>query len=38
MTTLSREEDTMSPSKAQLLWMYEKMVEIRYYEETMAKV
>lgn len=28
----------MEPSKQQLMWMYEKMVEIRQYEETMAKV
>ncbi|MFU1926225.1 thiamine pyrophosphate-dependent dehydrogenase E1 component subunit alpha [Bordetella hinzii] len=28
----------MTPSRSQLLWMYEKMVEIREYEETMAKV
>lgn len=28
----------MSPSNAQVLWMYEKMIEIREYEETMAKV
>lgn len=28
----------MSPSNEHLLWMYEKMVEIRDYEETMAKV
>jgi acetoin:2,6-dichlorophenolindophenol oxidoreductase subunit alpha len=28
----------MNPSKEQLLWMYETMVEIREYEETMAKV
>lgn len=38
MVTENEEEGSMSPSKAQLLWMYEKMVEIRYYEETMAKV
>ncbi len=28
----------MEPTSEQLLWMYEKMVEIREYEETMAKV
>ncbi len=28
----------MEPTTDQLLWMYEKMVEIRHYEETMAKV
>ncbi|MEO8806096.1 MAG: thiamine pyrophosphate-dependent dehydrogenase E1 component subunit alpha [Burkholderiaceae bacterium] len=28
----------MKPSVSQLLWMYEKMVEIRDYEETMARV
>ena len=28
----------MSPSNEQILWMYEKMIEIREYEETMAKV
>ncbi len=28
----------MDPTSEQLLWMYEKMVEIREYEETMAKV
>jgi pyruvate dehydrogenase E1 component alpha subunit len=28
----------MNPSAERLLWMYEKMVEIREYEETMAKV
>lgn len=28
----------MNPSNQHLLWMYEKMVEIREYEETMAKV
>jgi acetoin:2,6-dichlorophenolindophenol oxidoreductase subunit alpha len=28
----------MKPTSEQLLWMYEKMVEIREYEETMAKV
>jgi pyruvate dehydrogenase E1 component alpha subunit len=28
----------MQASKEQLLWMYEKMVEIRHYEETMANV
>ena len=28
----------MNPSNEHLLWMYEKMVEIRDYEETMAKV
>jgi pyruvate dehydrogenase E1 component alpha subunit len=28
----------MEPTAEQLLWMYEKMVEIREYEETMAKV
>jgi len=28
----------MQPSKEKLLWMYEKMVEIRNYEETMANV
>lgn len=28
----------MEPTSKQLLWMYEKMVEIREYEETMAKV
>ena len=28
----------MKPSNEHLLWMYEKMVEIREYEETMAKV
>lgn len=28
----------MEPSSEQLLWMYETMVEIRLYEETMAKV
>lgn len=28
----------MKPTSEQLLWMYEKMVEIRAYEETMAKV
>jgi len=28
----------MTPSNAQLLWMYQTMVEIRDYEETMAKV
>jgi pyruvate dehydrogenase E1 component alpha subunit len=28
----------MEPSNQQLLWMYEKMIEIRLYEETMAKV
>lgn len=28
----------MSPSKEHLLWMYEKMVEIRDYEESMATV
>lgn len=28
----------MEPTSEQLLWMYEKMVEIRVYEETMAKV
>lgn len=28
----------MEPTSDQLLWMYEKMVEIREYEETMAKV
>lgn len=28
----------MNPSAEQQLWMYEKMIEIREYEETMAKV
>jgi TPP-dependent pyruvate/acetoin dehydrogenase alpha subunit len=28
----------MEPSKEQLMWLYEKMVEIRQYEEAMAKV
>lgn len=28
----------MAPSQSQLLWMYEKMVEIREYEDTMAKI
>ena len=28
----------MEPTSEQLMWMYEKMVEIREYEETMAKV
>ncbi|MBX3680840.1 thiamine pyrophosphate-dependent dehydrogenase E1 component subunit alpha [Cognatazoarcus halotolerans] len=28
----------MDPTSEQLLWMYEKMIEIREYEETMAKV
>lgn len=28
----------MKPTSEQLLWMYEKMVEIREYEETMVKV
>lgn len=28
----------MSASEKKLLWMYEKMIEIREYEETMAKV
>jgi TPP-dependent pyruvate/acetoin dehydrogenase alpha subunit len=28
----------MNPSAERLLWMYEKMVEIREYEETMARV
>ncbi len=28
----------MQASKEKLLWMYEKMVEIRHYEETMANV
>lgn len=28
----------MKPTSEQLLWMYEKMVEIREYEETMSKV
>ena len=28
----------MQPAKEKLLWMYEKMVEIRDYEETMANV
>jgi len=28
----------MQPNKEKLLWMYEKMVEIRDYEETMANV
>jgi len=28
----------MEPTSEQLLWMYEKMVEIREYEETMARV
>lgn len=28
----------MKPSNEHLLWMYEKMLEIREYEETMAKV
>jgi pyruvate dehydrogenase E1 component alpha subunit len=28
----------MIPTTEQLLWMYEKMIEIRDYEETMAKV
>ena len=28
----------MSPSSQQLLWMYETMIRIRQYEETMAKV
>ena len=28
----------MKPTSEQLLWMHEKMVEIREYEETMAKV
>lgn len=28
----------MTPSMSQLRWMYEKMVEIRVYEETMARV
>ena len=27
----------MDPTSEQLLWMYEKMIEIREYEETMAK-
>jgi TPP-dependent pyruvate/acetoin dehydrogenase alpha subunit len=28
----------MQVGKEKLLWMYEKMVQIRYYEETMAAV
>lgn len=28
----------MKPTSEQLVWMYEKMIEIREYEETMAKV
>ena len=28
----------MQAGKEKLLWMYEKMVEIRYYEETLAAV
>ncbi|MGO4152562.1 thiamine pyrophosphate-dependent dehydrogenase E1 component subunit alpha [Cupriavidus sp. YAF13] len=28
----------MEPTPSHLLWMYEKMIEIRQYEETMAKV
>jgi len=28
----------MKPSNEHLLWMYEKMIEIREYEETMAKI
>ena len=28
----------MSASREHMLWMYEKMIEIRLYEETMAKV
>lgn len=28
----------MTPTEDQLRWMYEKMVEIRHYEETMARV
>jgi pyruvate dehydrogenase E1 component alpha subunit len=28
----------MQPTREHLLWMYEKMIEIREYEETMAKV
>lgn len=28
----------MKPTSEQLLWMYEKMLEIREYEESMAKV
>ena len=28
----------MQVGKEKLLWMFEKMVQIRYYEETMASV
>ena len=28
----------MNPSNERKLWMYEKMIEIREYEETMARV
>jgi pyruvate dehydrogenase E1 component alpha subunit len=28
----------MTPSKQQLVWMYEKMAEARYYEDTLAAI
>ena len=33
-----QEAHAMDPNAERMLWMYEKMVEIREYEETMAAV
>jgi pyruvate dehydrogenase E1 component alpha subunit len=34
----TRGDTAMSANTERLIWMYEKMIEIREYEETMARV